>query len=252
MPTGLPGLDDFKRPPHTCARGSIWTELRRLFLVAGVSAATLAASPAASTSKVALDREHGVRFDLTGSVLTVRLVPQREMSPPDARKDVWGKRIDAICSPTFSARRSRRASVRAIRRWPTGQMELRYTFPRDISHRVKWCLLEDGGRDVASADFQVFIPVYGESRKDRKIGRDLRAYLWRDAGSERWLRRVGGILVDRGVISIATDLRRNRRGRRIARRLCSVIYGADVADFARRHSIVGEEDAVLRVCRQRE
>jgi hypothetical protein len=122
--------------------------LPRLFLVAGVSAATLAASPAAS---------------------------QREMSPPDARKDVWGNRIDAICSRTFSARRLRSASVRAIRRWPTGQMELRY--------------------------------------------------LWRNAGSERWLRRVGGILVDRGVISIATDLR---------------------------HAIVGEEDAVLRVCRQRE
>jgi hypothetical protein len=91
-------------------------------------------------------------------------------------------------------------------------------------------VLEDGGRDVASADVRVFIRVSGESAKDRRIGLALRGYLWRDAGPQRWLSRVRVILVDRGLISVVADLRRNRRGRRIALRLCRVIGASDVTD----------------------
>jgi hypothetical protein len=79
----------------------------------------------------------------------------------------------------------------------------------------------------------------------------LRRYLQRNAGSSPWLGRVRGIVVQRGVIAVATDLRRNRGGRRIARRLCNLIQGADVADFTPGHTIYGDEDVVLRVCRAR-
>jgi hypothetical protein len=51
------------------------------------------------SGKVRVDRLHGVRFELAGRVLTVRLAPQTDGQPPDARDRVWGKRIDAICSP---------------------------------------------------------------------------------------------------------------------------------------------------------
>jgi hypothetical protein len=80
-------------------------------------------------------------------------------TPPDARKQLWGKRIDAICSTRFQVRNPRRSIVRAVRFWPCGQLELSYSFRRDISDRVKWCLLEDGGRDVAAVDFQAGVPA---------------------------------------------------------------------------------------------
>jgi hypothetical protein len=222
--------------------------MHRACIVAGLATATLAVSAFAMPSPVRLDRPHGVRFDLTGSVLTVRLVPQRDRTARDARKQLWGKRIDAICSPTFNYRKARRLAVRAVRFWPRGQMELSYTFGRDISDRVKWCLLEDGARDIAGVSFEPFIPVYGDSAKDRRIGRQLRRYLHRNVGSQRWLWRVSGIVVGRGVIGVATELRRDRRGKRIARQLCDLIQGADVADFTPGHTVYGDEEVVLRVC----
>jgi hypothetical protein len=224
--------------------------MHRACLVACLVPATFAGSAGAVPSPVRLDRAHGVRFSLTGSLLTVRLVPQPNRTPPDARRQLWGKRIDAICSPTFSPRRAHRV-VRAVRLWPRGQMELTYRFERDISHRAKWCLLEDDGLDVAGVDFALFIPVHGDNANDRRIGRGLRRYLQRTTGSNPWLGRVRGIVVQRGVIAVATDLRRNRGGKRIARQLCNLIQGADVADFTPGHTIYGHEDVVLRVCRAR-
>jgi len=171
------------------------------------------------------------------------------MTLPDTRNELWGKRIRAVCSPTFNYRKALRVAVRAVRLWPRGQTQLSYSFERDISDRVKWCLLEDaGGGDVAGVYFQVFVPVRGDTEKDRRIGRALRRYLWRNASSAPWLRRVTAIVVDRGVISVATQLRHNRRGTRSAREICSLIQGADVADFTPGHTILGHNDVVLRTC----
>ena len=145
------------------------------------------------------DRDHGVRFNLQGTVLTVSLLK------PDVSEELWGKRIRAICSPVFGAQARFRA-VRAVEVWPDGAPELSYTFDRDVSEAVKWCLLEDadGGGDVAGVDFQAFFPVYADTPKDRKIGRDLRAYLWRNVGDAWWMRKVAGIVVERGVIAVST------------------------------------------------
>jgi hypothetical protein len=92
-----------------------------------------------------VDRDHGVRFKLDGRVLTADAFTKA------ARRAVFGKRIDAICVTAFRTDRGRR--VRTVRIWPEGRRRIAFTFRRDISAHVKWCLLEDGGRDVAAVDF---------------------------------------------------------------------------------------------------
>jgi hypothetical protein len=206
-----------------------------------------AALAASAPGPARVDRDHGVRFDLKGTVLTVSLVS------PDAGEELWGKRIRAICSPVFGSQARFRA-VRAVEVWPDGAPELSYSFDRDVSEAVKWCLLEDadGGGDVAGVDFQAFFRVDGDTPKDRKIGRQLRAYLWRNVGDAWWMRKVAGIVVERGVIAVSTELRPNRRGKRVARDICRLIQGSDVADFTAGHTVFGRDDVGLRVCRARE
>ena len=186
-----------------------------------------------------------MRFDLNGPALTVTLLRS------DPRSELWGKRIRAVCSPTFDYRQVRRV-VHAVQLWPRGQTELSYTFERDISDRVKWCLLEDdGGGDVAAVDFEHFIPVHALTASDRRIGYKLSRYLWRNARSRPWLTQVSAIGVDHKVIVVSTQLRRNRHGRRSAREICRLIQGADVADFTPGHAVVGRNDVVVRACAAR-
>jgi hypothetical protein len=206
-----------------------------------VTAALVAAAPA----PVRVDRDHGVRFELSGPVLTVSL------TKPTVGPEVWGRRVRAACSPRFA--HDLDAVVHAVQLWPDGQTQLSYRFVRDVSARVKWCLIEDArsGGDIAAVQFEVFIPVSGESAKDRRMGRRLRSYLLRNAGDAPWLRQVTGILVERGVIAVSTELRPNRHGKRIARSICSLIQGSDVADFTPGHTVFGRDQVGLRVCRAR-
>jgi hypothetical protein len=206
-----------------------------------LSAVLAAAAPAPA----GVDRDHGVRFDLSGRMLTVSLLE------PTVQPEVWGRRVRAACSPRFVHDLS--AVVHRTQLWRDGQSQLTYTFTRDVSAKVKWCLIEDasGGGDIAAVQFEVFIPVVGERAKDRRIGRRLRRYLLRNAGNEPWLEQVTGILVDRGVIAVSTELRPNRRGKRIARVICDLIQGSDVADFTPGHTVFGRDDVGLRVCRAR-
>jgi hypothetical protein len=213
--------------------------------LAVVAAVSIAVAASAAPSPVRVDRDRGVRFDLEGSVLTVGLVGQTETS-----SELWGKRIRAVCSPTFGYRETLRVAVRGIQLWPAGQAELTYEFDRDISDRVKWCLLEDAsGGDIADVQFEVFIAVHGASAKDRRIGRRLSEYLWRNAGAAPWLRQLRGIIFDHGVITVATQLRDQPRSKRIAREICGLIQGSDVADSTPGHTVTGRNDVVLKVCR---
>jgi hypothetical protein len=50
------------------------------------------------------------------------------------------------------------------------------------------------------------------------------------------------------VISVTTQLRRNRRGEQVSRWLCQLIQGADVADFTPGHTVFGRGDVVVRAC----
>jgi hypothetical protein len=92
-----------------------------------------------------VDRDRGVRFKLDGKMLTVRPLTKA------SRRAVYGRRIDAICSTAFRPAHGRK--VRAVRDWPEGRRRLSFAFKRDVSARVKWCLIEDGGEDVAGVDF---------------------------------------------------------------------------------------------------
>jgi hypothetical protein len=223
--------------------------VRRAFIVGFLAAASIAVSATASPAPVRVDRSKGVRFDLEGSVLTVGLVAP---GMSDTRDELWGERIRAVCSPTFAYRNARRSIVHGVQLWPEGQTELTYDFGRDISNRVKWCLLEEvSGGDIAAVQFQVFIAIHGASAEDRRIARQLRQYLWRNASTRSWIRRVTAIVVERKVISVRTRLRHDRRGMRSAREICRFIQGADVADFIAGHTVFGRNDVVLEFCRAR-
>jgi hypothetical protein len=208
--------------------------------VALLAAVAIAATAAGAPD--AIDHEHGVHFVVDGPVLTVSLLPGATV-----RDRVWDKPVRAVCSPSWRGR----GSVTEVQTWPAGRAKLAYTFEHDIAERVKTCLLEDPdrGRDIAGVQFSTPpIPVHGTSAKDRRIGRKLRRYLWRNVGSEPWLERVTGIVVDDEVIAVTTQLRRNRRGKQVSRWLCQLIQGADVADFTPGHTIFGRGDAVVRAC----
>jgi hypothetical protein len=228
--------------------------MRKAFAAIGVSFFLLAVPAAEGATEVRLDRLHGVRFDLEGKRLTVTLVPQPDSRPPDVRAEVWGRRIDAICSPVFAPRKVRRAAVRDVRLWPDGQLELEFHFGRDVSDEVKWCLLEDGGTDVAGVTFERFIRIFGNGPSDKRIGRRLRQHLRREGAKAA--ERVTAIVVSDGVITIATDLAETRRARRIAGRLCGLLRSSGVPDppagSRLAHSVFSRDDATLSVCSRAE
>jgi len=195
----------------------------------------------AAPAPAKVDHDAGVRFDLQGTVLTVVLVR------PDLGEEVWGKPTTAVCSPVFSSRSSRLA-VHTTQPWPEGATELSYTFERDVSKHVKWCLLEDdSGGDLASVQFEPFIRVFGDTPKQRRTGRRLRHDLLRAAGDAAWVWKIGGIVVQPGTIAVTTDLRRNRRGKRVAREICRSTDHTDLGDAAL--LVFARGEVVLRRCR---
>jgi hypothetical protein len=108
-------------------------------LALGVALATPTAGAAAV--KTGFDRHGGLRLTLDGRVLTATIVRQR------AEEDLFGKRIDAVCSSTSPL--TRRGLVIRTRLWPEGASRLRFRFKRDVSRNAKWCLIEHRARDVA-------------------------------------------------------------------------------------------------------
>jgi hypothetical protein len=91
-----------------------------------------------------MDHEAGVRFNLDGRVLTVRLLAS---APGKTRGRTGGARIRATCGESFSdppgpgpgpdPRQTR------TRLWPEGRAGMRYRFRGDISRTARWCRLED-------------------------------------------------------------------------------------------------------------
>jgi hypothetical protein len=212
---------------------------------AGCSILLLAGS--AEAARTATDRLHGVRFRLSGDLLTARLLPQRNQGQRDTRARLWGKRIRAVCATSFSPRQGR--PLHETRRWPKGRLRLSFRFARAIAGEVKWCLLENsGGPDIAAADFEHFIRVIATTKDDRRLGFALRRYLRWNARRPSWYWSVKAIVVGRGVIAVATTLRPNARGSRVAVALCDLIQGSDVADFTPGHTIFGRDEVRLKRC----
>jgi hypothetical protein len=72
-------------------------------------------------------------------------------------------------------------------------------------------------------NFRAFIRVFADGREDRRIGQELRRAFLENGWFEDWLERVKAIVVDGGLIAVATDLTRTARGRRVARLACTVV-----------------------------
>ncbi len=205
----------------------------------------IAAAPAAAETRV--DHVHDVSYALNGRTLTVRLVPGPGGSLPDVRRKVWGRHITAICSPSFSPRRAPTGVVRSTLLWPRGEGAVTYTFSRDVSERAAWCLLErEGGTDVSGVNLGGFIRIHAGGRPDRRIGQELRRYFQENAWYRPWLERVKAIVVEDGVIGVVTDLRRDRRGRRVAGLLCTMVSDSGVAPDVGGHAVYGRNDERLR------
>ena len=92
------------------------------------------------------------------------------------------------------------------------------------------------------------IRVFADSREDRRIGEELRRYFQENAWFRDWLQRVNAIVVDGGVIAVATDLGRGRRGLRIARLVCTMVRDTRLWSPARDHAMYGRNDVRLRSC----
>lgn len=101
------------------------------------------AAPSGAAVRYGTDLHAGIRLTLKGRMLTATIVRAK------AGNEVFGKRIDAICSSRAPDPRHRRDWVRAVRRWPAGAARVRFRFKRDISASAKWCLIEHRAADVA-------------------------------------------------------------------------------------------------------
>jgi hypothetical protein len=53
------------------------------------------------------------------------------------------------------------------------------------------------------------------------------------------------------VVTVETSLDRDEEGVQTARLICTVIYGADVADFTKGHRVLGRDSSALAKCRPR-
>jgi hypothetical protein len=106
---------------------------------------------AGAAVKSGIDRDGGMRLTLDGRVLTAKILRQK------VEEQLFGKRIDAICSP-HSLPSPRGVLVRR-RLWPRGASQLSFTFGRDISRRARWCLIEYHAGDIAFVSFVEREPV---------------------------------------------------------------------------------------------
>ena len=91
-----------------------------------------------------------MRLTLDGRVLTAKIANARG-GDLDLEEQLYGKRIDAVCSSSFL--HPRRRSVVRTRLWPVGTRRLSFRFRHDISRGAKWCLIEQDAADIASVSF---------------------------------------------------------------------------------------------------
>jgi hypothetical protein len=106
--------------------------------------------------KTGLDRHAGIRLTLDGRVLTAKIANAR-VGDLDLEKQLYGKRIDAVCASSFF--HPRRDSVIRRRLWPVGARTVSFRFGRDISRGVRWCLIEHDAADIAGVSFFVREPI---------------------------------------------------------------------------------------------
>ena len=123
-------------------------------LAAVALGAFLLALPASAGAAVksGVDRHGGMRLTLNGRVLTAEILrTPHHHRDPTTEEQLFGKRIDAICSP--HSRPSPRGVLIRTQLWPAGASRMSFVFGRDISRRAGWCLIEHKARDIAIVSF---------------------------------------------------------------------------------------------------
>lgn len=130
---------------------------------------------ASAATRLKHDKVNEVRFELDGRSLTVTVVDlPRYQQLPTTLSRLAGKTVWAGCGTSF--RSGRKSVARATAAWPTGARSVTFRLSRDVSRRVKWCLVEQRGdsADVASVSF-----VSAEPRRLLTQGRFSDGAPWR-------------------------------------------------------------------------
>jgi len=94
------------------------------------------------------------------------------------------------------------------------------------------------------------VVVVGHSAPDRRIASDFYNYVRRgcDARPVKLCDSFERVAAKNGVLTITTDLESTAANRRIARQICAVIQGSDVADFTEGHTVRGRGSTRLVTC----
>lgn len=92
------------------------------------------------------------------------------------------------------------------------------------------------------------VRIRGETRADEGLARDLLRYLRRNAGSASWYPALRTLEARRGVFTVRSTLRQGARGRAAADQVCSLIQGADLADFTPGHTVRGRKGRQIMRC----
>jgi hypothetical protein len=134
------------------------------------------AAPAGAAVKSELDPRGGMRLTLDGRTLVAEIVhTPRYTRFPTTEEQLYGRRVAGACGTTF--RPIRRGLVFQRRTWPAGARRLTFNFGRDISRRVRWCLVDSRDGDVAFVSF-----VDREPSRFVAKGRALSGEWWRLRG----------------------------------------------------------------------
>ena len=115
--------------------------------IATALAATCLAATAFAATKTGTGTQQGVRFELSGKVLTLRILDPGDV---DIERQVFGKRVRGGCG--LGGQGSGVYAWR-VRRWRRGEISLTFRLPVDISRHVRICSLKElpGGTDIVSA-----------------------------------------------------------------------------------------------------
>jgi hypothetical protein len=124
--------------------------LRKFSLPLAAAAILVAPAAADAAVRTGVDTRGGLRLTLDGRVLTAKIADLSTHRDPSLEEQLYGKRIDGICSPRLRSRKELQVRTRV---WPAGARSLSFRFRRDISRRVKWCLIEKRARDIAFVTF---------------------------------------------------------------------------------------------------
>jgi hypothetical protein len=103
--------------------------------------ALASAAPSSAAVRSGFDRYGGMRLTLDGRTLAAAKAGEGAKSRAEPRLQPFGKRVLATCGLRFDDRFPGTGTVQ--RRWHRGVRSLTFTFDRDLSDRVKWCLLTD-------------------------------------------------------------------------------------------------------------